>query len=215
MNWQMFNTYGDAPEHAFETFCNHLFRNYVLRSFTNVVKFRVVNGSGGDGGVEAYAQLSNQDILAVQSKWFREDFGTSQIGQIRDSIDTAMSLRPAIKKYIVCIPRDLTSIKYTKGSKGGRKQVTKNSEDQLLENLEAEMKVKYPGLEIVWWLQEGLLRELSYEENEGLHKYWFTKEVIGLNYLVQQFERQKAGWLHERYVPQLHTRGSSSRISGG
>lgn len=207
MNWKSFNTYGDSPNDAFETLCNHLFRNYIFRNYTNSIKFRVVNGKGGDGGIEAYAQLADKKIIAIQSKWFVNDFDTSQIGQIKRSIVTAMGLRPDIKEYIICIPRKLTSLRFVRGSVAGSKQVTRSSEDQLLDELDAELKLIFPDLKLSWWVDEVIEAELMCDDNEGLYKFWFSQEVVSLKYLQEQFERQKAGWLHERYIPQLHAKG--------
>ncbi|UPK67940.1 GNAT family N-acetyltransferase [Chitinophaga filiformis] len=207
MSWSSFNTYGDSPNNAFETLCNHLFRNYIFRNYKDIVKFRAVNGKGGDGGVESYAEFADGAIRAVQSKWFRDDFGASQIDQIRKSINTAKKLRPNIKEYFVCIPRKLTSLRFVRGSAGADKQVTRSSEDQLLDELDAELKGKFADLTVHWWVDEVIEAELMREDNEGLHKFWFSHEVINVTYLQQQFERQKAGWLNERYVPQLHTQG--------
>jgi len=39
---------------------------------TDLVKFRVINGAGGDGGIEAYGELATGVINAVEAKWFRE-----------------------------------------------------------------------------------------------------------------------------------------------
>ena len=80
-----------------------------------MVQFAFVNGDGGDGGVEAYGILMNGDVVAVQSKWFPEKIERSQINQIKNSFQTAMKVRPNIKRYVVCIPRSLGSKKIVKG----------------------------------------------------------------------------------------------------
>lgn len=207
MEWTSFKTYGDAPADAFENFCNHLFRNYIYRNHPKVSKFRVVNGKGGDGGVEAYAQLTGGNISAVQSKWFPNDFGPAQIRQIRNSVRTALTVRPNITEYVVCIPRTLTSLRVTGSGESGEVQLTRSSEDQLLDALDAELKQEYPNLEISWWVNELIEAELTQEDNAGLHRFWFDREVISLSYLQSQFDRQKVGWLHNRYVPHLHAQG--------
>lgn len=68
MNWNSFNTYGDSPNNAFETLCNQLFERYLKRTYLNDLnKFRVINGSGGDGGIEAYGQLVSGEIIGKHS----------------------------------------------------------------------------------------------------------------------------------------------------
>lgn len=116
MDWTKFNTHGESNNHAFEVMCNILFENWCRNKYSNDIKqFSFVNGSGGDGGVEAYCALNNGDIIAVQSKWFPNKLENSQITQIKESFETALNVRPNIKKYIVCIPRDLGSLKVGRG----------------------------------------------------------------------------------------------------
>ena len=63
MNWANFQTYNDAPTKAFEILCNQLFENWCKEQYTSeLASFHVVNGAGGDGGVESYAVLSDGKI---------------------------------------------------------------------------------------------------------------------------------------------------------
>lgn len=110
MNWTKFQTYGMASDKAFETLCNQLFTNWVKDEYgSEVISVKVVNGAGGDGGVESYATLKNDAVIGLQAKWFQTSMGSSQFNQIKNSITTAMKVRPEITRYIVCVPRDLTS----------------------------------------------------------------------------------------------------------
>lgn len=110
MYWERLQTYGASSEKSFEMLCNQLFENWCRKEFgTSIKSFHVVNGSGGDGGVESYAELHDNTIVGLQAKWFRNSIDSNQIGQIRNSVKTAMKIRPNITKYIICIPRDLAS----------------------------------------------------------------------------------------------------------
>lgn len=98
--------------------CNLLFELWCREKYINeLVQFAFVNGDGGDGGVEAYGVLANENIIAIQSKWFPNRVEASQIQQITDSFQTALRIRPNITNYIVCIPRDLSSKKIVKAGK--------------------------------------------------------------------------------------------------
>ncbi|MFV8324681.1 NACHT domain-containing protein [Flavobacterium sp. ZS1P14] len=202
--WNSFNTYHLSPENAFETMNNQLFERYLKREYNNeLIKFRVINGSGGDGGIEAYGELYNNTIVAVQSKWFRNSLGDNQINQIRNSIVTALSLRPSILQYIICIPRDINSLKIGKG-----KKPIKNTEESRIDELINEIKKVNKGLKITWWFQNEILGEIMKPENEGVHKYWFEKEILFFSNLKDKFAYQKTNsWLRERYVPNLNTSG--------
>ena len=66
MNWANFQTYNDAPTKAFEILCNQLFENWCKEQYTSeLASFHVVNGAGGDGGVESYAVLSDGKVIVL------------------------------------------------------------------------------------------------------------------------------------------------------
>lgn len=208
MNWSNFLTFESNPSDAFEIFCNQLFGRYLIRTYgKKLEKIRIVNGAAGDGGIEAYGQLNDGKIIAVQSKWFRDSMKDGQFSQIRNSITTAMDLRPKIINYIICIPRDISSLKYGRGKKGESKKPVENHEDNDVENLNEEMKVLFPELEITWWFEHDINLELTEPQNEGIQKFWFEKEVISLKNLQRVFEMGKIGWMHARYIPELHAQG--------
>ncbi|WDO12353.1 hypothetical protein MH928_13590 [Flavobacterium sp. WW92] len=202
--WNSFNTYDLSPEDAFETMNNQLFERYLYRNYSDeLINFRVINGSGGDGGIEAYGVLNDNSILAVQSKWFRNNLEELQINQIRKSVHTAMGLRPNIKKYIICIPRNINSLKIGKG----RKPI-KDSEEFRINNLTRDLCKDYPDLDITWWFDHELGIEIQKPENEGVHKYWFEREIFFFKTLSERFQMQKTNsWLKERYVPNLNSSG--------
>lgn len=203
MNWTKFLTYGDSPQNAFETLCNQLFERHLRRNYGGELnKFRVINGAGGDGGIEAYGELRNGEIIAIQAKWFKNSLDNSEISQIKGSINTAKGLRPQIKKYIICIPHDVNSLKIGRGNKP-----TKSHEENKINELIDDIISIYPDLELIWWFDNELLAELQREDNEGVHKYWFERELVSNKYIVDLFNFQKKGWLNERYIPELHGQG--------
>jgi hypothetical protein len=203
MNWNNYKTYGDSHQNAFETLCNQLFERYLRRNHENdLIKFRVINGAGGDGGIEAYGELVSGDIIAVQAKWFRQSLGTSEIEQIKNSILTAKKLRHQIKKYIICIPHNTSSLKIGRDNKP-----TTNHEENKINDLIDKIYATHPDLELIWWFDNEILAELQQNDNEGIHTYWFDKELISQEYLSQLLNLQKKGWLHERYIPELHGQG--------
>lgn len=107
--WDSFNTYGGGYQNSFETLCNQLFERYLSRNYTaSINEFKVINGAGGDGGIEAYGKLSNGNFIAIQSKWFKQALDSNEIKQIKSSITTALNIRPNIIEYIICIPRCVT-----------------------------------------------------------------------------------------------------------
>ncbi|WP_298148775.1 hypothetical protein [Flavobacterium sp.] len=207
--WDSFTTYGGSYQNSFEILCNQLFERYLYREYTNSIdEFKVINGAGGDGGIEAYCKLSNGNFIAIQSKWFRQALDSNEIKQIKNSITTALKIRPNIIEYIICIPHKVSSVKIGRGNKP-----TKNSEDVRIKNFEKEINESFNNIKITWWFEQTILNELQFTENEGVNKYWFEKEVIHSSFLKDKFDLQKTNyWLKERYVGNLHTKGDIQKI---
>lgn len=203
MNFTNFNTHNDAHDRAFEVLCNQLFERWMRREYKGrLTYFMTVNGAGGDGGVEAYGTLDNSDAVGVQSKWFRTSLTPNQIGQIGRSIDSAKKVRPTLKRYIVCLPRDFQSDKIGKG-----KKTVEDTEENRLNGLIEEVHTLYPDVVLELWNEYRIREELQIPRNEGIFRFWFEKEELSIDLLRQRFQLARSGWLKERYVPSLHSQG--------
>ena len=199
MNWANFQTYNEAPTKAFEMLCNQLFENWCKEKYkSELVSFYVVNGAGGDGGVESYAVLSSGKIVGLQAKWFLNSISTNQMGQIKNSIETAMKIRPQIIEYVVCVPRNLASLT----GKGD------NTENARWENMKAEVLKRYPDLTIDLWNEARLMQELQKDGSAGIFKFWFERAEISEESIKFSFEKSKNSWLLTKYTPELNTYGT-------
>lgn len=199
MNWANFQTYNDAPTKAFEILCNQLFENWCKEKHSSeLASFHVVNGAGGDGGVESYAVLTNGNIIGLQAKWFPDSITANQMGQIKNSINTALKMRPKITQYIVCIPRDLASLT----GKG------ENTEDKRWEEMKAEVLKEHPDLILDLWNETRLTQELQKECSAGIFKFWFERAEISEESVRFSFEKSKNSWLSTKYVSELNAYGT-------
>ena len=199
MNWANFKKYNDAPTKAFEILCNQLFENWCKEQYTSeLASFHVVNGAGGDGGVESYAVLSDGKIIGLQAKWFPDSITSNQMGQIKNSINTALKMRPQITRYIVCVPRDLASLT----GKGD------NTEDKRWEDMKSEVLKDYPDLILDLWNETRLTQELQRDCSAGILKFWFERAEISEESVRFSFEKSKNSWLSTKYVPELNTFGT-------
>lgn len=199
MNWTNFQTYGMAPDKAFEVLCNQLFENWSKEEYkSDIASIRVVNGAGGDGGVESYATLKDRSIIALQAKWFPTSMVSSQIAQIKNSIKTAKKVRPEISRYIVCVPRDLAS-------KTARSE---NSEDTRWENMITSVVEDYPDLAVELWNESRLVAELQKPSASGIFKFWFENAEVSDESVQYAFDKAKSSWLTTKYVPELNTYGN-------
>ncbi len=92
-----------ATQHGgFEELCVSPFRAEVGNPF----EVRRIEGRGGDGGVEAFLQSNNSEILGLQSKYFCE-LTEKQWKQVEASIKQASeshpepSWRPAFRRFAI------------------------------------------------------------------------------------------------------------------
>lgn len=203
MNWQQFQTYNDAPTRAFEALCNQIFELWVNREYgDNKKSFVVVNGAGGDGGVEAYATLVNGNEIGVQAKWFTNSISTSQFNQFRKSILTALDVHPNLEKYIVCIPKDLSNSK--KGKDG---KIVEDSEYYRWTKLVEDVVKRKPEVKIELWGDSKLENYMLRGDAAGIRRHWFNNTEISIEQIRYSFDMQKAGWLKQRYISVLHNKG--------
>jgi hypothetical protein len=197
------NNYNTSKENAFEGLCTQLFRAWLARKHqSDLTYFSVVNGAGGDGGVEAYARLQNGAIIGLQSKFFTAAFASAQIRQIEKSIRMAKRVRPDLRHYIICLPRKKFSERIGKNGK-----VSQINEEAKVLKLAAKINTDYAELALLFWFEDQLLSELTENGNEGIRRFWFEKEQISMDILATRFALAKKGWLKERYVPDLHATG--------
>ena len=201
MNWEKLQTYGLSSEKTFEMLCNQLFENWCKEEYkSSLFSFSVVNGAGGDGGVESYAVLKDKSIIGLQAKWFKSSIEASQISQIRSSLKTAKKIRPEITKYIVCVPRDLASTT-------GRGI---NTESKRWDDFVSAMKTEFPELTVELWNDTKITTEIQKPFAAGIHKFWFTKSEIDYEKFNYVFDKAKNGWLSTKYVPDLSVPGQIS-----
>jgi hypothetical protein len=200
LDWSSFNLHGDAPERAFEALTGILFERWCYREYPSQVQQVVfVNGAGGDGGVEAYAQLINGQLIGLQAKWFRDSIESSQIAQIKKSLATAESVRHGLIRYIVTIPRDLSDAKTNK-------RATTTERDRW-NNFVKNVQQKYPNISINLWGETQITQLLAELGSEGLQRYWFQKSVVDTQLLRLKFEQAQSGWLNPLYAPDFHQTG--------
>ncbi len=207
MDWSRFNLHGDAPERAFEALTGILFERWCHREYPNqVTRIVFVNGAGGDGGVEAYAQLIDGQVVGLQAKWFREPLQSSQIGQIEKSLSTAATVRTKLSRYVVAVPRDLSDPKRDISKATKRKTQSETERDRWDEFVEQSNK-EYPNVTIELWGETQIAELLAELGSEGLRRYWFEGSVVDVDYLRLKFEQARSGWLNTRYSPDLHQSG--------
>lgn len=210
MDWTQLEKHGDDASRAFEALTGQLFERFCRREYRAALReVRFVSGKGGDGGVEAYAvlRLGSGDEVGLQAKWFRERFGKGQIGQIEESLRSAMANHPHLVRFVVAIPRNLGDVRDKRASGASPTRTREKPERQRWVEWIVKIKTTAPGIEVLLWDEAKLDSLLSDAENEGLRAYWFTSVTVTLNELERRFKAAKDGWLNLRYFPNLHAPG--------
>jgi hypothetical protein len=100
-----------GQRHSFEEIVCQLARREHLAIGS---QFPRVEGSGGDGGVEAYWLLPNGNKIGYQAKFFTRAKDIDWY-QIDESVEQALKTHSSLSKYVVAIPCDLTDRRGTKG----------------------------------------------------------------------------------------------------
>lgn len=203
MDWVKFSSHDESNNRAFEIMCNQLFELWCKEKYENELEqFIFVNGSGGDGGVEAYGILKNDDIIALQVKWFRDKLHDAQFNQIRNSFNTAMKVHPEIKKYIVCIPRDLGGKRVVKN-----KKIARNTEISKWKKMNEDFKSSNPNVELILWNESTIQQRLTRSETQGIYKYWFENTAVFDEHFYYSLDKIKNGWANTKYIPEIYTEG--------
>lgn len=99
---------------SFESLAIQLFKTHCNPPHDS--SFFSLRGDGGDGGVEAYYKTPTGNILGIQAKYFFK-LGSSEFGQIKKSLSTALNNHPALTEYWIYLPFDLTG-RVAEGKKG-------------------------------------------------------------------------------------------------
>jgi hypothetical protein len=155
---------------GFEEFCCQLaFRGSDVPAGS---RFQRNRGAGGDGGVECFWELPDGSLWGWQTKYF-DEFKSAQQRQLTESVETALHNYPALARYTICLPIDLTG----RTVRGGGKHETFH---RLQEQWEATARERL-GREVgfVLWDQFRLVEALTALDTHGARRrFWFDDQVL-------------------------------------
>jgi hypothetical protein len=160
---------------SFEALAVQLFRkSYNSPAGSTFVSLR---GDGGDGGVEAYFRTPSGSVSGVQAKYFFE-LGTSEMGQIDKSLQTALINHPTLAEYWIYIPFDLTG--RVAGGRRGKSQAERFEEWKRA--VESDAVAKGSSLTIVLCTASVISGQLlALDPNGGMRRYWFEDATLTLS----------------------------------
>ena len=161
--------------------------------------FRRVEGTGGDGGVEAYWTKPNGKKTGYQAKYFLR-CGDIDWGQIDKSVTQALASHPELECYVVALPCDLTD-------RAGKKQRGLTGWEHLaarVQKWEAEAAaVGIKDIEFQAWPNSELIARLANSNAEGLRELFFGDVELSIEWLGDKIQEAILA-LDERFHPEDH-----------
>lgn len=98
INFRQISPHLGGKREAFEELCCQL----AQRTLQENVPFTRLDGSGGDGGVECFADSPEGIRMGWQAKYvFKVD---SLLTQVEKSLNTALEIHPSLTRYVICFP---------------------------------------------------------------------------------------------------------------
>lgn len=219
--------HGGTRHGGFEDMTVQLFAREQDVARRDVAVYRV-EGAGGDGGVEAYAQVPGVGKVGLQAKYFVDAFDDAQLTQIHESVRTALANHPDLQEYRVYVPRDLTDKKgATKATPSTQTRVRQRekksaktapgrkparSQREKWDDYVAKWKKLPNGADVnfVWqgrFEMQSLLQQAAYHD---VRAYWFGTPFFDDAWMDREFEKMKVV-LRERYQPELNVSGKVTR----
>ncbi|MFN3238827.1 MAG: NACHT domain-containing protein, partial [Pseudomonadales bacterium] len=162
------------------------------------IQFQRIEGSGGDGGVEALWIFDDVSKCGYQAKFFLK-LGSSQWSQLDQSVKRALEVHPELKTYVIALPINLTHKRkfIGLGKSAWEKWESRVKKWSEWAN-EKDLSVKFEP-----WTSTDLTEMLYRDENQGLVRHWFGKQVLDTNWFEKNFQTA-ASLLEERYNPSQH-----------
>ena len=177
---------------AFEELCCQLAQRTVPQN----APFIRLHGAGGDGGVECFVDLPDDNRMGWQAKYVF-DIG-SLLTQATKSLTTALNIHPTLTRYVVCFPFDLTGPTGRQGLSGQEKF------DNWRKRQEQKALVDGHQLTIEAW-PAFKLRELLLEHDAsgGVREFFFNQKILTNEWLSEHLglAKKTAG---PRYTPELN-----------
>lgn len=153
-------------------------------------------GAGADAGLECYRVEPDGSETGWQAKYFFE-LGSGEAGQLKESFDNAVAKHPALARFIVCLPFDLSD---------GRVEGRKSERDRWNDWVTArQASIALRVVEIQLWGGFQLTERLSRSDplHVGRRTYWFDLPHFGADWLRERFNISRAQ-LGRRYAPELN-----------
>lgn len=160
IDWGRLQTFRTSKEDAFEELCCQLAENEAPDGCVSFVR----KGTP-DAGIECYWSLADGSEIGWQAKFHRDSLDDKRWDGIESSFKTALKNHPALIKYIVCLPRNLSDSRSSK-TEQDRYDDKVSKWQKLAEDVGRTVTIEL-------WNESQLTRRLSRPENRGTLWFWF------------------------------------------
>jgi hypothetical protein len=189
--------YDGKATKCFEQLCYQI----AQREFGHLGSFTPIDGSGGDGGVEFYLNLTNGEKWGWQCKFFG-DTGRLSVGnrktQIADSFETACRNHLGLNKWILCLKTDLTE-----NSTAPDGTISKGEQDWFRNLLPNKIPA---GRSVVLehWGESKFLSLLNSPNQIGIRSFFFGELEFSNEWFKKRFD-ENFEKVRDKYDPDLHS----------
>lgn len=194
-------TYRGSQRDAFEELVCQAVRRTETANNDSWVR---LDGSGGDGGVEAYWYEKPDVKIGVQAKFFTRSRDISW-SQIRSSFDTALRVHSDLREYRIYLACDLAGVT----GRSGRAGVDRWNDSRGRMMAKAHNSGRDIKIQLI--SASDLFSILLDPKCVGLSGYWFKTIEISTDQLRQWLDSAVAA-LGERYCPEDHVEISSQDV---
>jgi len=194
IDFSKIRVHGNSQNDGFEELCVQLFRG----EHGSIESVNRVEGSGGDGGVEAFIR-QDDNVWGMQAKyWSRLE--APQWRQLKKSVTSALNNHPTLIRYEVMAPLNRSQKKIAKW-------------DALCEEWQDEAKTLgfTHDVEFIWIGESELVELLTTEKYGAKKSYWFDNPGYGLDDL-QTLNDSSISDLDLKYTPKHHVSTLSQDI---
>jgi hypothetical protein len=158
-------------------------------------------GPGVDQGLECWRRFPTGVEFGWQAKHFIDGFSRTQVRNLDESLDRALAGHPALARFIVCLPVNLSDNR----GKDNRKKSELQLFDEWARRREAQTTAAGRPLHIELWGATVLGERLSRDDPRysGRLRYWFDTTRLTKAWFSEKLEASIAN-LGQRYTPKSH-----------
>lgn len=198
--WENLQLHQGSPQNSFELLCALLASRD--QRFAGNPRNRFVRNGRPDGGVECYWELADGTIHGYQAKYLRDSLDSSQWGQLKDSIDTALRTHGRLTGVTVCLPQDLPNAPIPRG-KGKPRRTSRQTWEENRKRWETQGRSTHDSFTLDLWDDTAIAAQLQTPQNLSLLNFFFDVRALTPD-VVKTHVAAQAALVGPRYQPQLH-----------